>query len=55
MQTDGNLVLYVFSGEVFWLSSTANHPGAYAAIQDDCNFVLYDGGTAIWATNQTCK
>jgi hypothetical protein len=55
MQTDGNLVLYGPSSEVFWLTNTANHAGAYAAIQDDCNFVIYHGGAAIWATNKTCQ
>jgi hypothetical protein len=55
MQTDGNLVLYGPSSEVFWLTNTAGHAGAYAAIQDDCHFVIYHGSTAIWATYKTCE
>jgi hypothetical protein len=40
---------------VYWLSNTAGYAGAYAAIQDDCDFVIYLGGSAIWASYQTCQ
>ncbi|MFD0400328.1 RHS repeat-associated core domain-containing protein [Kitasatospora sp. NPDC127121] len=43
MQTDGNLVLTSLrTGLVTWSSDTANHPGAWATMQDDGNFVVYD-------------
>ncbi|MGW1174904.1 RHS repeat-associated core domain-containing protein [Kitasatospora sp. NPDC002543] len=43
MQTDGNLVLTSLrTGLVTWSTNTANHPGAWATMQDDGNFVVYD-------------
>ncbi|MEV7603572.1 polymorphic toxin-type HINT domain-containing protein [Kitasatospora sp. NPDC089797] len=43
MQPDGNLVLTSLrTGLVTWSSDTANHPGAWATMQDDGNFVVYD-------------
>ncbi|MFJ5116709.1 RHS repeat-associated core domain-containing protein [Kitasatospora sp. NPDC088548] len=43
MQTDGNLVLTSLrTGLALWSSSTQNHPGAWATMQDDGNFVVYD-------------
>jgi hypothetical protein len=56
MQTDGNLVLY-FINTAIWASNTSN--GKVALMQQDGNFVLYDGnfnsggglGTPVWASN----
>ncbi|MEV7602511.1 RHS repeat-associated core domain-containing protein [Kitasatospora sp. NPDC089797] len=43
MQPDGNLVLTSLrTGLVTWSTDTANHPGAWATMQDDGNFVVYD-------------
>ncbi|MGW1174901.1 RHS repeat domain-containing protein [Kitasatospora sp. NPDC002543] len=43
MQTDGNLVLTSLrTGLVTWSTNTQNHPGAWATMQDDGNFVVYD-------------
>ncbi|MFF2747002.1 RHS repeat domain-containing protein [Kitasatospora sp. NPDC058048] len=43
MQADGNLVLTSLrTGLVTWSSNTQNHPGAWATMQDDGNFVVYD-------------
>lgn len=52
MQSDGNLVEY-FEGDPLWSTSTAGHPGAYAAMQTDGNLVIYEsnGTTPIWASN----
>jgi hypothetical protein len=54
MQYDGNLVLYGPSAEVRWHSGTGGYSGAWAAIQDDCNFVVYLGSTPLWASNVQC-
>jgi hypothetical protein len=46
--TDGNLVLY-FAGAALWNANTAGNPGAYAAMQSDGNFVVYDSSSvALW-------
>ena len=51
MQGDGNLVLYKIAGAVaLWSTKTYGHPGAFAAMQKDGNFVLYAGGKALWST-----
>ncbi|MFE3500145.1 RHS repeat-associated core domain-containing protein [Kitasatospora sp. NPDC059160] len=43
MQTDGNLVLTSLrSGVVVWSTGTGGHAGAWATMQDDGNFVVYD-------------
>ncbi|MEV7601815.1 RHS repeat-associated core domain-containing protein [Kitasatospora sp. NPDC089797] len=43
MQPDGNLVLTSLrTGLITWSTNTANHPGAWATMQDDGNFVVYD-------------
>lgn len=55
MQTDGNLVLYGPSSQVYWYSDTAGYPGAWAAMQDDCNFVVYFGGTPLWSIEMNCQ
>jgi hypothetical protein len=58
MQGDGNLVLYgsdcTGANGSCWSSGTASHPGAAASIQDDCNFVIYSGSTAIWSSGTWC-
>ena len=54
MQTNGNLVLYGPANEVRWSSGTGTSPGAWAAVQDDCNLVVYLGGTPLWASASTC-
>ncbi|MFJ2782359.1 RHS repeat-associated core domain-containing protein [Kitasatospora sp. NPDC087315] len=53
MQADGNLVLTSLrSGAVMWSSNTQNHPGAWATMQDDGNFVVYDPQhVALWSSN----
>lgn len=52
-----NLVLYrKRDGATLWTSNTSGHPGAYALLQDDGNFVVYrSGGSptkggALWST-----
>jgi len=52
MQTDGNLVLYTYSGPK-WASNTNGNPGAYLGIQGD-NIVIYksDHHTPLWSTGQ---
>jgi surface antigen len=51
MQTDGNLVMYRPDNSVVWKSITGGHPGAYANLQPDGNFVVRDGGVVYWWTN----
>jgi surface antigen len=56
IQPDGNLVEYNAAGTPLWdpppPSQTAGHPGAYAVLQGDGNFVVYPqaGGPALWAS-----
>ncbi len=52
MGEDGDLVLYDRdTGEVKWHTDTAGHPGAWATMQDDGNFVVYDADrTPLWST-----
>ncbi|MGF1426310.1 RHS repeat-associated core domain-containing protein [Kitasatospora sp. LaBMicrA B282] len=52
MQADGNLVLMSLrTGAVVWNTGTYNHPGAYATMQTDGNFVVYDSGNhPLWAS-----
>lgn len=55
MQTDGNLVEYK-SGVPIWASRTAGHPGAYAVMQGNGNFVVYEpgfDGSPLWWTGTT--
>ncbi|ATB38020.1 hypothetical protein CYFUS_003446 [Cystobacter fuscus] len=55
MQSDGNFVLYSTPiptiGNHLWASSTYGYPGAYLAIQNDGNLVIYVEATPIWASN----
>ncbi|MGF1429088.1 hypothetical protein [Kitasatospora sp. LaBMicrA B282] len=48
MQHDGNLVIYSNTGTPLWNSQTYTDPGAYAIMQGDGNFVVYQGQTAVW-------
>jgi hypothetical protein len=48
MQVDGNLVLYNDqTGRAIWWSGTQAYPGAYAILQADGHFSVYDA-TGIW-------
>lgn len=51
MQADGNLVSYDAAMRPLWNSATDHHPGAYLAIQNSGNMVVYYGGTPIWWSN----
>ncbi len=54
MQSDGNLVLYA-NGVPAWATGTNGNPGAWAALQDDRNFVVYSAANKpLWATNTLC-
>jgi hypothetical protein len=54
MQGDGNFVQYVPTTNV-WASNTANHSGAYLALQNDGNLVVYNTNrTPLWASNTCC-
>jgi surface antigen len=54
--SDGNLVEYNAAGAPLWdpppPTQTGRHPGAYAVLQGDGNFVVYPAGsgTALWAS-----
>jgi surface antigen len=54
--SDGNLVEYNAAGQPLWdpppPTPTGGHPGAYAVLQGDGNFVVYaaDHSTALWAS-----
>ncbi|WP_051969856.1 RHS repeat-associated core domain-containing protein [Kitasatospora azatica] len=52
MQADGNLVVVSLrNGAVTWSSGTYNHPGAWATMQTDGNFVIYDTNhNPLWAS-----
>jgi hypothetical protein len=51
MQDDGNFVLYDQDNAPVWASNTDGNPGAYLAVQDDGNVVVYQNGSPLWATN----
>ena len=58
MQYDGNLVAYNGAWQPLWASGTS-HQGAWLALQDDCNLVIYRGpypqtNGALWATGTSC-
>jgi len=50
MERDGNLVLYEYSHNAVWASNTQGNPGAYLAVQDDGNVVIYVPECPIWST-----
>ena len=54
MQGDGNLVEYDAAGTPLWdpppPTQTGGHPGAYAVLQGDGNFVVYPPSGALWAS-----
>jgi hypothetical protein len=59
MQGDGNLVAYDRSWVALWSTGTGGNPGAWLALQDDCNLVVYRGpypqtNGALWATMTSC-
>jgi len=51
MQTDGNFVLYDAQNRPLWASGTNGQAGAYLAIQDDGNLVVYKGTATPWSSN----
>ena len=48
MRGNGNLVVDTPYENTVWASGAGGHPGAYFAVQDDGNLVVYDGSTALW-------
>jgi peptidoglycan hydrolase-like protein with peptidoglycan-binding domain len=48
MQTDGNFVIYDRTNRPSFATNTAGRPGAYLAIQNDANLVVYLGKSPIW-------
>ncbi|MFI9363125.1 polymorphic toxin-type HINT domain-containing protein [Kitasatospora sp. NPDC053057] len=52
-QADGNLVLTALTdGRTLWSAGTSGHPGAYATVQADGNFVVKDPkGVQLWSSN----
>lgn len=51
VQGDGNVVAYDANRTPIWSTGTDGHPGAFLAVQDDGNLVVYAGGTALWASD----
>jgi hypothetical protein len=51
LKPDGNVVLYDKQAKAVWATNTDRSPGAFFALQRDGNFVVYNGGNPIWATN----
>jgi hypothetical protein len=41
MQLDGNLVMYTTSNRAIRSTNTHGNPGAFLAVQDDGNLVIY--------------
>jgi len=51
MQTDGNLVIYpAGGGQALWASGTMGNAGATVTMQDDCNLVVSNGNSPVWAS-----
>lgn len=51
MQGDGNLVVYSTPFGLPSFASNVQAPGAFLAVQDDGNMVIYHGSQWLWATN----
>ncbi|MEV6972505.1 hypothetical protein [Kitasatospora sp. NPDC093806] len=51
VQDDGNLTAYDAAWRPLWESRTGRHPGAYLAIQNAGNLVVYYGSTPLWWSN----
>ncbi|MFJ9458576.1 hypothetical protein ACIRST_26225 [Kitasatospora sp. NPDC101447] len=51
VQADGNLTAYDAAWRPLWESRTGRHPGAYLAIQNGGNLVVYYGNTPLWWSN----
>jgi hypothetical protein len=50
MQPDGNFVTYDGNGQATWSTGTNGHPGAWLALQNDGNLVVYgDSCTRLWS------
>lgn len=50
MQADGNLVLYAPWGRPVFETRSSGHAGAFVALQDDGNLVVYDKAQALWSS-----
>ena len=56
MQADGNLVIYLHTGEPIWSTDTYGHPGSWLVVQDDGNVVIYDPNhRPLWATDTVAR
>lgn len=55
MQGDGNFVLYTASNVPLFHTRTNGRAGAYLAVQDDGNLVVYQGGAARWSSGTCCR
>ncbi len=51
VQADGNLTAYDAAMHPLWESRTAGHPGAYLAVQNGGNLVVYYSQRALWWSN----
>ena len=49
MQTDGNFVTYDSADRPTWSSQTSNRAGAWLALQDDGNLVVYLNCDRLWS------
>jgi PKD repeat protein len=49
MQADGNFVIYTQTGNPLWATGSRGN-GAWLAVQNDGNVVIYRKGKALWAT-----
>lgn len=54
MRPNGRLTLYDADETAIWTSPGNDSPGARLIVQDDCNVVIYNGFTPIWATGTQC-
>ena len=51
LQSDGNLVAYLWNNHALWATWTVGKGGKTLVMQDDGNLVLYaDNNKAVWAT-----